>query len=147
MHSIFFGTLGHNWGSYISWIDTQISQVDFSYFFTKVDGEVPNRLHFKDLQLLNKAIDVLSQMAQALALNIEVLTLHSQEAARRAVIEGDKEKGRYEAFQQDIRTSITEQSFFKQHVGLLQTFADRRSIQVSYTSLFISILSSSGEKR
>lgn len=96
---------------------------------------MPNRLHFEDLQLLNKGIDVLSQMAQALALNIEVLTLLSQEAARRAVIEGDKEKGRYAAFQQDIRTSITEQSFLKQHVGLLQTFADRRSVQVSYSSL------------
>jgi hypothetical protein len=135
IHSIYLGTLSHNWGSYISWIDTLISQVDFNYFFTKVGGEVPNRLHFEDLQLLNKGIDVLSQMAQALALNIEVLTLLSQEAARRAVIEGDKEKGRYEAFQQDIRTSITEQSFFKQHVGLLQTFADRRSVQVSYSSL------------
>lgn len=96
---------------------------------------MPNRLDFEDLQLLNKGIDVLSQMAQALALNIEVLTLLSQEAVRRAVIEGDKEKGQYETFQQDIRTSITEQSFYKQHVGLLQTFADRRSVQVSYSSL------------
>lgn len=139
MHSVYLGTLNHNWGVYISWIDTLISQVDFDYFFTKVNGEVPNRLHFEDLQQLNKGIDVLSQMAQALTLNIEVLTLLSQEAARRASIEGGTEKGRYEVFQQDTRTSITEQSFFKRRVGLLQAFADRRSVQVSYSPVFISI--------
>jgi hypothetical protein len=146
MHSIYLGTLSHNWGSYISWIDTLISKIDFNYFFTKLGGEGPNRLHFEDLQLLNKGIDVLSQMAQALALNIEVLTLLSQEAARRATIEGDKEQGRYEVFQQEIRTSIAEQSFLKHHVGLLQTFADRRSVQVSNSPLLLPFSSLLGKR-
>lgn len=103
---------------------------DFDYFFTKINATEPTRTHFQNLQLLNKGIDVVTKMSHALQLNIDVLSLLSEETIRRSIIEGEKSAQRYQQFQQAVRMCLTEQSFFKKHVDLLQTFADRRSLQV-----------------
>lgn len=72
----------------------------------------------------------MTKMSHALQLNIDVLSLLSEETMRRSIIEGEKSAQRYQQFQQAVRMCLTEQSFFKKHVDLLQTFADRRSLQV-----------------
>ncbi len=69
-------------------------------------------------------------MSHALQSNIDVLRLLSEEAMRRSTREGEKSPKQYQQFQEAIRICITEQSFFKKHIDLLQTFADRRSLQV-----------------
>jgi len=129
LHEILLGTLSHNWSSYITEVETKLSRVDFNYFFTKVTANQPQRLHFEDLKVLNQGIDILSRMVHALQLNIEVLDHLSSEATLRAALEPSK-KSLYTTFLQNLRTSRTEQSFFKSHVSLLQTFADRRSAQL-----------------
>jgi hypothetical protein len=69
-------------------------------------------------------------MSHALQSNIDTLNLLSEEAIRRSVIEGEKSTKRHQQFQEAVRVCITEQMFFKKHVDLLHTFADRRSLQV-----------------
>lgn len=129
-HEVYLGTLSHNWGEYIEWVDTQLSKVDFDYFFTKVDAASPTRIHFHNLQLLNKGIDIATKMSHALQSNIDILNLLFEEAIRRSTIEGESSAKRYQQFQEAVRVCITEQTFFKKHVDLLHTFADRRSLQL-----------------
>ncbi|KAE9377483.1 hypothetical protein N431DRAFT_527405 [Stipitochalara longipes BDJ] len=129
-HEVFLGTLSHNWGAYIEWIDTQISKVNFDYYFTKVDATEPTRIHFHNLQFLNKGIDVVTKMSQALQSNIDAMSCLSEEAIHRSTIEGQRSAKRYQQFQENIQMCIREQSFFKKHVDLLHTFADRRSLQL-----------------
>jgi hypothetical protein len=85
---------------------------------------------FTTLQALSKYSDLLIRISHALQLNISVLDRLSETATRRQKLDSMKSSDEYEAFQDSIRTCITEHHFLKHHVSLVQSCAQEITVMV-----------------
>jgi hypothetical protein len=81
--------------------------------------EMPSQVTFTTLQHLSKYSDLLIRILHALQLNISILERLSETAVRRQNVDVESSSAHYEAFQDSLRTCLTEQHFLKHHAGLV----------------------------
>jgi len=81
--------------------------------------EMLSRVTFTTLQHLSKYSDLLIRILHALQLNISILERLSETAIRRQNLDVESSSAHYEAFQDSLRTCLTEQHFLKHHAGLV----------------------------
>ena len=104
--------------------------------FAKLGTDNPDRVTFTDLQQLNKLSDLLIRVIHALQLNLDVLKMLSQEAIKRAAVEGDELVEQYDEFQGALGTCTIEHTFLMHHASLVRDNAGRIATQVSFNSRY-----------
>ncbi|PMD43573.1 hypothetical protein L207DRAFT_300392 [Hyaloscypha variabilis F] len=117
LHEIYLGTMSSGWTDYIKLLDEKVSDIENDVRFTR--REMPSRVTFTTLQHLSKYSDLLIRILHALQLNISILERLSETAIRRQNLDVESSSAHYEAFQDSLRTCLTEQHFLKHHAGLV----------------------------